>query len=1280
MRSGRMPAPGPRTPRLAARFLLALSLLAISIVNPAQAQVRTVPLGAEKSRLTLVRQDDRSYTYTLRVGDLQAMDVSTPEGGFSRLLIPGYHSSMRIGAPQLPMMNRLCRMPYGAGARVEVVSQTSRTISLADYGIVSPLLPAQPSMPKNADPAKWPFVYNRAAYAAPRVTQDLVRVVDLGQLRALHLGRIEVSPLEYLPAGNQIVVHDEIEFRVVFDPIDRAAEEALAERTFSPFFENIYAGIDGYRNLQDQYPDRVRDAVTMVIITPPQFEPYLEAFAAWKTQRGFHVIEGVIGTPEVGTTKESIQAYIRALYNNPPAPYASPSFVVLVGDVDTMPTWTLDGHASDRPYCTVDSDLMPEIYYGRLSCANPTQLQAILSKTLMYDQYTMPDPRYLGRACLIAGYDDTYAQVYCNGQVNYGTTYYFNVAHGITASAHLFPQSALQAAQIIQEVSDGVAFANYSAHGVETEWQSPLFTQADVNGLQNAGKYCLAVANCCQTAQFDYPECIGETFLRASDKGAIGYIGASYESFWDEDYWWSVGYRAQIVEHPTFDPEHPGAYDGLFHDHGEPASNWYVVNDALVFAGNLAVTEAASGNAEYYWNIYNLLGDPSLSAYLGVPAANPVAAPDTLLASWDSLGVTAAPGSYVGLTREGELVGAGTTNAEGHLTLPIWGAPLAPGPAHLVVTAQNRVPFQADLAIITPAVVQLNPNVIAAGVPASVDVLVLNHDGVTPRAGVDVWAAGVPYESAHAVTGADGHATLSITYPYGPSLDIIGRDPGANLDLFRTPLSVTAEPLDNPFLRVTTSIGLSDTLGVGFPAVLHARISEPGHTLFAFLNGTQMASTTDTTLTVTPGAIGLCRGVIAVGGHDLYTRDFPVVQATGSLAGEVRSGGSPIAGAVVRGYGAADQLVFEAISGAGGAYTPGSPVPCGGYTIKVDYLGCLHFAESIVVNHGANTFDIFLDPAPLGVITGTVLDQGTSVPLAATIDIYRSDTMALYAQTSTNAQTGVYTTPSLPYFAWTLRVSASSHSPDSASVSLDQPSVTQDFRLTQVEQGQACRIVGTPIPDDNAIGITDHLTVNMGGTIVGIEVYLNITHTYVGDLVVRLRSPQGAWITLHNRTGSDSNNIQGWYPTELTPAEPLDAFVNQSPDGVWSLNVSDNAADDVGTLNRWCLRVTHTGGASQTAEPPLPESITLHASRPNPFSASASLRFDLPRRDLVDLAVFDVTGRRVTTLCSAVLEAGSHQRLWEGRDGSGNAVAGGVYFCRLRAEGRTFTQRVTLLR
>jgi subtilisin-like proprotein convertase family protein len=1578
------------------RVLMVCLLLVVGLTAGARAEIRTIPLNAEPSHLTLVSQDENSMVYDVRVGNLTAMDVETKEGPFTRIVIPDFYASTREGSPQLPMMNRLIEIPYGAEARVEVLSSSSRTINLADYGISNPVFPAQPSMPKNADPASWPFVIDRAAYNAERVSAELAGVVDLGTLRSAHLGRVEVSPVEYLPTQNRIVVHDQVRLRIVFDGVDPVREQEYKARTYSPFFDGIYGKIEGYRGIHTQYPDRVRNVVTLVVVTPPQYAAQMQTFVDWKIRRGFNTILAVTGTPQVGTTKESIQAYLFGLYNNGTPQQPAPSFVVFVGDTDVMPTWLEAGDCTDRRYCAVDADLMPDMYYGRLSCANPTQLQAILDKTLMYDQFTMPDPSYLGRVTMIAGVDATWAPVWANGQINYGTSNYFNAAHGILSQTHLYPESGSSAAQIVSEVSQGVAYVNYTAHGSETSWADPAFTQANVNGLQNAGKYCLAVSNACLTAHFDYStECIGETFLRAANKGAVGYIGGSNSTYWDEDYFWGVGYRTSIVANPVYDPAHQGGYDGLFHDHGEAIDQWYVTNDALVFCGNLAVTESGSSRITYYWNIYNLLGDPSLSTYLGVPAANPVTHPTTIFTTWSSIPITAAPNSYVGLTRNGVIIGAGTTDAAGQLTLPIWASPFTPGPVHLVVTSQNKVPYQADLNVIVPAVVTMNPNAIDANVTTTVDIGVYEYDGVTPKAGVEVWASGLQYESAHAVTGANGHCSLSVTYAFGPSVDIVGKNPAEAWDLFRLPLTVNATALNRPDLWVTTGIGLTDTLALNLPGTLHAFVSEGGQTVYALLNGTQIGSTTGTSLDLTPGATGTMRGIIAVSGYDLYEESFPVIEAYGTLTGHVDANGQPGAGAVVKGYDQGGQVVFEATANAQGNYTMPDPILCATYTVKVDYFGFLHWEQAFFVNYGANTLAVNLVPAPAGLITGTVTEEGTLLPLDATVKVYRSDTMELYTQATTNPATGVFTTTSLPYFNWVLVVRSWHHTPQTVTVTLDQAVVTHDFtlattigdillidnavkggrapakidektgailepgydlgtkdaaldmktdlenlgfnvtvedltsnpvnwttydllivscgtntetldatikpalidfvnggghllleggevgydhysdtafastvmhisgwsadnsgnptvavpthyvmsvpntitgpitltyagygdsdaltaaagavvagswttqagkasvlcydpnpapeggafvffsfnysaldatkradllqnaviwlttpesgnssvagtvtlagqsdhsgvkveaipnggsaytnalgtyslpglfagtytiraskqgfatgqrqvtlasgqqltgidfNLAQVYQNDVCRTPNLAIPDNNPTGVTDNMMVAMGATITALEVYVRITHTYQGDLIVKLRSPVGTEVVLHNRTGGSTDNIIGWYPSTLTPAASLDAFIGQSTDGIWRLTVSDNAGSDIGTLNEWCLRMTHSA-PSGVGEVKV-STLALGRSLPNPASGTASIRYDLPRAGAVDLAVFDLAGRRVATLFSGTGVAGSHEATWHGTDEAGHLVPNGVYFYRLQAEGRTLTRKMMLL-
>jgi YVTN family beta-propeller protein len=94
----------------------------------------------------------------------------------------------------------------------------------------------------------------------------------------------------------------------------------------------------------------------------------------------------------------------------------------------------------------------------------------------------------------------------------------------------------------------------------------------------------------------------------------------------------------------------------------------------------------------------------------------------------------------------------------------------------------------------------------------------------------------------------------------------------------------------------------------------------------------------------------------------------------------------------------------------------------------------------------------------------------------------------------------------------------------------------------------------------------------------------------------------------------------------------------------------------------------------------LPATLSFAPVVPNPSMAGVNLRFGLPHAAGVQIQVFDVQGRRVRTLVNATKPAGWHAVHWDATDERGNAVGSGLYFLRMRAEGHTFEQRLTLLR
>jgi len=1182
------------------RSHLAMAFLMILLAGGALAADHSIPVTGGRTVMNHDTGSGGDLSFHIEVGALQASDISTKAGDFTRLMLPGFHTSQAVGHPELPMMNRLINVPLGAEASIVIDNVRTRTVQLADYGIDSRLMPHQPSVSKSADLSKLEFHYDRAAYSVDvaKAAAQPVSVVALGNMRAMDLARVEIAPVEYRPLSGELVITESIDFRVVFSGADaKAADERYAAYA-SPFFNHLYdqiAGGEAAKAFQDDYPDRVADQVKMVIVTPPAFAGQLSDFVQWKTERGFDVILAVTGTTEVGNTTSSIQSYLHGLYNAATPEDPAPSFVIFVGDVAELPTFSLSGDATDRPYCAVDGDLVPDMYYGRFSCTNPSQLQAILDKTMMYDQFTMPDPSYLGEVVMIAGVDGSFAPTHGNGQINYGTEHYFNAGNGITSNTYLYPASnGAVESELIGHYNDGVGFINYTAHGSQTSWSDPSLSQSNINNLTNYGKYFTAIGNCCLTSTYDYGECFGETFLRAEGKGAVGYIGGSNSTYWDEDYWWGVGFHSSSqIDGNAWPIESTGigAYDGLFHENGQNENLHYVTNGAIVFAGNLAVMESGSSRTTYYWNIYNLMGDPSISTFLGVPGENNVTLPGTVYSSDQTVTVLADAGSYVGLTQDGVLMGSGTVGADGSLDVELGGV-LTPGmPLKAVVMAQSREPHIVEIPVAVPAVISVTPESFPASTHTGISVSVLENDGVTPKPDVAIWvewAFGDLTPTMH--TDANGEVEFALNVAYGCELTLHGRESGADYDLFTRTLTVTATDLLDPDLTVATQMGLTDVFALNLSSELTGTCGTSGAEVVALLPDGTLLDEDDMDLSILPTTGGQITAFIRAQGTNLYSETFDIL-TTGSIRGRVNLMGSG------------------------------------------DDSGCVVTAQP-------------------GGVTAT------------------TDADGLYHLMGLDA--GGYTlTAVMPGYATAENV---------VSISEGQHMAEVDFEMPRVYVLDACDAPSLAIPDDSAAGVSTTINVALDREITSLKLDLNLTHTFIGDLEVSLTSPQGTTVMLHDRSGGSEDNIIGTYPDDLDPAQSLDSFLGENMLGNWTLHVSDNAGWDTGTVNEWCLHLGYPEDVSAVEDAGVPTVLALNGNYPNPFNPLTKISFDLPRATEVRLEVFDIRGRKVSTLVQEPLTAGRHAVVWNGTDQTGRQMASGTYFYRLVADGAVMTDKMLLLK
>lgn len=116
------------------------------------------------------------------------------------------------------------------------------------------------------------------------------------------------------------------------------------------------------------------------------------------------------------------------------------------------------------------------------------------------------------------------------------------------------------------------------------------------------------------------------------------------------------------------------------------------------------------------------------------------------------------------------------------------------------------------------------------------------------------------------------------------------------------------------------------------------------------------------------------------------------------------------------------------------------------------------------------------------------------------------------------------------------------------------------------------------------------------------------------------------------------------------------------------VDLAKDLFEDIG----WQPQTTDVGGD------PSPRAA-IGGSVPNPFSSRTSLRFAIVRSGAARLTVLDAAGRRVRTLASGWMEAGTHARDWDGTDDQGARVRPGLYFFRVQSQDGVGTGSVVML-
>ena len=349
---------------------------------------------------------------------------------------------------------------------------------------------------------------------------------------------------------------------------------------------------------------------TFLIIVPDGIVQYLGDFVAFKNSQGFDV--DVVSLSDAGETAANIKTTI----SNKLAEDPMLEYVLLIGDVDgfaAFPSFYYgpDNDVTDQKFTHIlGDDNIPDVFIGRWSIDSLSDLAVIMAKTMKYVQEPLAyNEDWLSRGLIVAG---NYSNSYPIPITPKWTSYWLRdelLDFGYSQIDTVFYPPVQQGApHIIPSINNGVGIVNYRGWGDANGWHYPEFHVDDVSDLNNGWLTPVFMSWVCNSNDFanNVDPCLSEAVLRGGTptvpKGGVAFIGPS-------DLHTSTKYNNVINAY---------TYDAIL-NHGVVE-----LGPAMQAGQSGLLTEFPAQNGpgeaqEFYANVYNILGDPSLPVYMDTP-------------------------------------------------------------------------------------------------------------------------------------------------------------------------------------------------------------------------------------------------------------------------------------------------------------------------------------------------------------------------------------------------------------------------------------------------------------------------------------------------------------------------------------------------------------------------------------------------------------------------------------------------------------------------------------
>ncbi|MCH2162025.1 MAG: C25 family cysteine peptidase [Phycisphaerales bacterium] len=576
------------------------------------------------------------------------------------LSIPGNPKLDQPGLPALPTILFSAGLPSIGELELESVQYggiESWSIVSDQGGVYTEVMAAQPDVEEVPGAFDLPdYEIDRGFYQEMNVAWPLEDGSATAFSRGnINLGRIELNPIRYNPADGSLHVSRTIACSV------RHFGEAVPPMAINrASLASLDAEIPNLQDLVARGIVQPQAAPTRnyLFVLPEEFFEEVQPLASLKLQRGYQVQYRF--TSE-GMNSNDISNTVRDWYTDLENP--GDAYVLLVGDSSRIAHATTTSVNSNGNYKTSDTlytclfnTWEPLCSIGRLPAGSEAECQAMVNKSVAYQDDPGLDPDFYSTAT-IAAHRGEQAYLDCAEEIITNSGY----AHSRTFIDRSGDTAEGNTTGVMNDVEhENVGLVLYRGHGSAKRWSNwdydgDALRAVDVDTFQNTDYNPVVISAACSNSNMgSQPDCLAVRWME-TEFGASAHIGAMAGSRRGANNVFAVDIMNRIQ-----------------------GSGRVAIGDAMLNALSETMIQKNFNNAST-WNfeVYQLLGDPSMRVWNSAPTALVMSAPDGItLDEAFAVQVTDAKGlpvvgAVVAASDHGDVHATAWTNADGVATLNV---------------------------------------------------------------------------------------------------------------------------------------------------------------------------------------------------------------------------------------------------------------------------------------------------------------------------------------------------------------------------------------------------------------------------------------------------------------------------------------------------------------------------------------------------------------------------------------------------------------------------------